>query len=150
SQLVVKNAKPALTIVDRACKAGPMHREDVGVTIFKATAGQASARQASMAAPTDSIAAEQARWERETFAPDAERVIRNRAHVADCGIEVRPLYKPADLAAVGFDYLDDLGFPGEYPFTRGDRGAMNRGEPFVVSAYSGFGDARVCNQRFRT
>ena len=66
------------------------------------------------------------------------------------GITVKPLYTPADLEAAGFDYKKDLGFPGEYPFTRGDRGAMNRGEPFVISAYSGFGEAgghNCCQQQ---
>ena len=100
-------------------------------------------------AATDLIA-EEARWRRETFAPDAARAERQRNFVTDCGLEVKPLYTPADLDAIGFDYAADLGFPGEFPFTRGDRGAMNRGEPFVVSAYSGFGEAERCNQRFRT
>jgi methylmalonyl-CoA mutase N-terminal domain/subunit len=67
----------------------------------------------------------------------------------DVGIAVDPLYTPAHLDHIGFDYLRDLGFPGEYPFTRGDRAGMNRTDPFVVSAYSGFGDAEACNQRFR-
>ena len=96
------------------------------------------------------IEEEAARWLRETFTPDAERHTGRKAFVTDCGIPVKPLYTPADLDAIGFDHGRDLGFPGEFPFTRGDRGAMNRGEPFVVSAYSGFGDAGVCNQRFRT
>lgn len=106
-----------------------------------------AAQQRGMAAE---LAAEEARWQRETFAPDAARVERQRAFVTDCGLEVKPLYTPADLDAISFDHAADLGFPGEFPFTRGDRGAMNRGEPFVVSAYSGFGEAQRCNQRFRT
>ncbi|HSR12725.1 MAG TPA: methylmalonyl-CoA mutase family protein, partial [Thermodesulfobacteriota bacterium] len=35
------------------------------------------------------------------------------------GIPVQPLYTPADLDDQGFDYTGHLGFPGEYPFTRG-------------------------------
>lgn len=100
--------------------------------------------------PADNTAAEAERWRLQTYEPDARRSTSKRSHTTDCGLPVRPLYTPADLDAIGFDYQRDLGFPGEFPFTRGDRGAMNRGEPFVVSAYSGFGDANVCNRRFRT
>lgn len=67
----------------------------------------------------------------------------------DIGLPVEPLYTPAHLAQRGFDYLRDLGFPGEYPYTRGDTPGMHRAEPFVISAYSGFGDAEVCNRRFK-
>ncbi len=94
------------------------------------------------------IAGEAARWLKESFTPSASRAPRKRV-VADAGISIEPLYTPADLERIGFDYLRDAGFPGAYPFTRGDRPGMNRTEPFVVSAYSGFGDAQACNQRFR-
>ena len=89
------------------------------------------------------------RWREETFAPHAAARPARKPFVTDVGIEVAPLYTPADLERIGFDYLRDAGFPGEFPFTRGDRPGMNRTEPFVVSAYSGFGDAVVCNQRFK-
>jgi methylmalonyl-CoA mutase N-terminal domain/subunit len=99
-------------------------------------------------APESGITGEAKRWERETYAPAIGGRSR-KPFVTDVGIPVKPLYTPADLDAIGFDYLRDLGFPGEYPFTRGDSPAMYRAEPFVVSAYSGFGDADACNQRFR-
>jgi methylmalonyl-CoA mutase N-terminal domain/subunit len=94
------------------------------------------------------IAAETRRWTEETFAPSAAARPARKPFVTDVGIAVEPLYTPAHLDAAGLDYLRDLGFPGEYPFTRGDAPGMNRVEPFVVSAYSGFGDAIACNQRF--
>lgn len=100
--------------------------------------------------PENDLAADEARWLKETYEPDAARSVSTKAYVADCGIPIKSLYTPADLEAIGFDYKNDLGFPGEYPYTRGDHGAMNRGEPFVISAYSGFGDAGICNQRFKT
>lgn len=95
------------------------------------------------------IGAEQARWLREVYQPALPGGRERKPFVTDVGLPVQPLYTPADLAAPGFDYLRDLGFPGEYPFTRGDSPAMYRAEPFVVSAYSGFGDAEVCNLRFK-
>lgn len=98
---------------------------------------------------TSDVASEAARWQRETFAPAAAEIKDRKKFVTDTGIAVEPLYTPAHLAQNDFDYLRDLGFPGEYPFTRGDRAGMNRTDPFVISAYSGFGEAQVCNQRFK-
>ena len=48
---------------------------------------------------------------------------------ADPRIDTQPIYSPADLADVGFDYLRDVGFPGQYPFTRGIHPSMYRGAP---------------------
>lgn len=90
-----------------------------------------------------------ARWERERYAPATAIHPERRAFVTDVGLKAKPLYTPVDLADGGFDYLTDLGFPGEYPYTRGDRAGMYRTEPFVISAYSGFGEAGACNRRFR-
>jgi methylmalonyl-CoA mutase, N-terminal domain len=98
---------------------------------------------------TQDVAGECARWLKEAFAPARGNGPERRKFTTDVGIAVDPLYTPAHLDHIGFDYLRDLGFPGEYPFTRGDRAGMNRTDPFVVSAYSGFGDAEACNQRFR-
>jgi len=103
---------------------------------------------ANSSSQTD-IAAESERWRGNTFAAAAEGKKDRKKFVTDVGIAVEPLYTPADLERNGFDYQRDLGFPGEYPFTRGDRAGMNRTDPFVVSAYSGFGEAQVCNQRFK-
>jgi methylmalonyl-CoA mutase N-terminal domain/subunit len=97
----------------------------------------------------EDLAIKQAHWEQEVFKRSLTEGQRDRPFVTDVGIAIDPLYTPAHLDRIGFDYLRDLGFPGEYPFTRGDRPGMNRADPFVVSAYSGFGDAEVCNRRFR-
>ena len=95
------------------------------------------------------MALEGKRWRKETYDPAAQGITDRKKFVTDTGIAIEPLYTPAHLEQIGFDYLRDLGFPGEYPFARGDRPGMNRTEPFVVSAYSGFGDAEACNRRFR-
>jgi methylmalonyl-CoA mutase N-terminal domain/subunit len=95
------------------------------------------------------IEREAERWRRDTY-DEAIRLTPERARfVTDVGIEVAPLYTPADLGAKEFDYLEDLGFPGEYPFTRGDSPTMNRTRPFAIGAYSGFGEASDCNKRFK-
>ena len=88
------------------------------------------------------------RWRDEAFEP-ARGGADRMPFVTDVGLPIEPLYTPADLERIGHDYLRDTGFPGEFPFTRGERAGMNRTDPFVVSAYSGFGDAIACNRRFR-
>ena len=106
------------------------------------------ARLAVVEPLADPVAAEQERWLRETYGKEVAERGERMPFVTDCGIEVRPLYTPADLRG-RLDYGRDLGFPGEYPFTRGSEPGMYRVEPFVISAYSGFGDAEICNKRFR-
>jgi methylmalonyl-CoA mutase N-terminal domain/subunit len=63
------------------------------------------------------------------------------------GEEVERLYTPADIA--GFDYESKLGFPGEYPFTRGVQPTMYRGRLWTMRQYAGFGTARETNERYR-
>ncbi|MHA3794437.1 methylmalonyl-CoA mutase family protein [Sphingomonas sp. YL-JM2C] len=85
-------------------------------------------------------------WIERSYNPVTKETPERMPFVADAGIQIGPLYTPEDLA--DFDYARDLGYPGEYPYTRGDRAGMNRTESFVVSAYSGFGEAEACNARF--
>jgi methylmalonyl-CoA mutase, N-terminal domain len=63
------------------------------------------------------------------------------------GLPVNPLYTPADVS--GLDYLKDLGFPGQYPFTRGVQTDMYRGRFWTMRQYAGFGSAEDTNRRFR-
>lgn len=57
------------------------------------------------------------------------------------------LYTPLDLE--GFDYERDLGFPGEYPFTRGVQPTMYRGRFWTMRMYAGFSTAEESNKRYR-
>jgi methylmalonyl-CoA mutase, N-terminal domain len=59
----------------------------------------------------------------------------------------RPYYRAEDLG--GFDPDGDLGYPGQYPFTRGVRPAMYRSRPWTRRQYSGMGDAEQSNQRYK-
>jgi methylmalonyl-CoA mutase N-terminal domain/subunit len=63
------------------------------------------------------------------------------------GEEVERLYTPTDIT--GFDYENKLGFPGEYPFTRGVQPTMYRGRLWTMRQYAGFGTARETNERYR-
>lgn len=61
------------------------------------------------------------------------------------GIEVPDLLTPLDVRT---DYLEDLGFPGEYPFTRGVQPTMYRGRLWTMRMFAGFGTPRETNRRF--
>ncbi len=63
------------------------------------------------------------------------------------GIEIEPLYTPLD--APDSSYLERLGFPGLYPFTRGVYPTMFRGKFWTMRQYAGFGSAGETNRRFR-
>jgi methylmalonyl-CoA mutase N-terminal domain/subunit len=60
---------------------------------------------------------------------------------------IEPVYTQDDLA--GFDPTTALGFPGEYPFTRGIQPTMYRGRFWTMRQYAGFGDAEESNERYR-
>jgi methylmalonyl-CoA mutase N-terminal domain/subunit len=57
------------------------------------------------------------------------------------------LYTPSDIP--NFDYLKDLGFPGEYPFTRGTYPSMYRGRLWTMREFAGYGTAEETNKRFK-
>ncbi len=62
-------------------------------------------------------------------------------------VEQKTVYQADDLA--GFDTDRDLGYPGQYPFTRGIRPTMYRGRLWTMRQYSGMGDAEESNRRYR-
>ncbi len=67
--------------------------------------------------------------------------------LSDLGEPLQAVYTPADTA--GIDYLDKIGLPGEYPFTRGVYPAMYRVRPWAMRLYSGFGTAEDTNRRWK-
>jgi len=60
---------------------------------------------------------------------------------------VKPLYTPSDLK--GSDYESEVGYPGEYPFTRGVQATMYRGKLWTMRQYAGMGDAEESNKRYK-
>src|SRR5499427_4884985 len=62
-------------------------------------------------------------------------------------IPVRPLYTPVDLE--GWDQLEEVGFPGEFPYTRGVQATMYRGRLWTMRQYAGMGDAEESNKRYK-
>lgn len=63
------------------------------------------------------------------------------------GKKIKELYTPLDLD--GFDYLKQLNFPGEYPYTRGIHPTMYRGRLWTMRQFSGFGTAEDTNKRYK-
>lgn len=76
-----------------------------------------------------------------------KRPERKETFTSGSGKEVKGLYTPEDLE--DFDYLKDLGFPGEYPFTRGAYGSMHRGRLWTMRMYAGFATAKESNKRYK-
>lgn len=72
---------------------------------------------------------------------------RKEVFLSLSGIPIKELYTPLDIP--NFDYEEKLGFPGEYPFTRGPYYNMHRGRPWTIRQFAGFGRAKDTNERFK-
>lgn len=78
---------------------------------------------------------------------NAEYAAQTAKHPERVGLKHKNLYTPLDLE--GFDYEKDLGFPGEYPYTRGVQPTMYRGKLWTMRMYAGFATAEESNKRYR-
>ena len=88
----------------------------------------------------------QERWRRETLEPVTRRFPERREQfLTDSGIPIEPIYTPAN----GDASLEDIGFPGEYPYTRGVQPNMYRGRVWTMRQYSGYATAADTNRRYR-
>ena len=74
---------------------------------------------------------------------------RKPKFVSPSGYELHPVYTPADLQEIRWNYLKDLGLPGEYPYTRGREAAGYRNRFWQWEFYAGFGSSEEANRRFR-
>ncbi len=92
------------------------------------------------------IKSEKERWENGQVKKSIEKFPeRKKEFKTFSNIEIKRLYTPAD---VKFSYLKDLGFPGEFPFTRGVQPTMYRGRLWTMRQYAGFGTAEDTNKRY--
>lgn len=64
-------------------------------------------------------------------------------------IPVERVYTPLELDKEGFDFEKDLGFPGQFPYTRGITPSMFRSQLWTMGQYSGFGTAEDTNKRYK-
>ena len=85
-----------------------------------------------------------AEWEENSYS--CQKKLKKKYETLS-GFDVKPLYTPDDLA--GFDYLRDLGFPGEAPFIRGVHPTMYRGRTWTHRQLAGFGPPEETNKRYK-
>ena len=97
--------------------------------------------------PQQKIKQQKEKWEKETVGKVLEKQPEKGQHKTSSEIAVNRLYTSNDIE--DFDYLRDLGFPGEYPLTRGVYPTMYRGRFWTMRQYAGFGTAEQTNQRFK-
>ena len=86
------------------------------------------------------------KWEEEVLNPTLEKAPeRNWKFTTISGLPIKRLYTPEDIADI--DFIEDVGFPGSYPYTRGIHATMYRGKIWTMRQFSGFGTAEETNQR---
>jgi len=102
-----------------------------------------------MSAKTDRETLEKAfaEWSRRLEEELTKRPERKTDFANTSGILIKRVYTPLDAKEI--DYLADLGFPGEYPFTRGVQPTMYRGRHWTMRQYAGFASAEESNRRYR-
>ncbi|HEV7210099.1 MAG TPA: methylmalonyl-CoA mutase family protein [Blastococcus sp.] len=87
------------------------------------------------------------RWQQRYDAALAGGKVRDADFTTLSGVEVDPVYGPADESAVpGFERI---GYPGEFPFTRGLHATGYRGRAWTIRQFAGFGNAQQTNERYK-
>lgn len=98
--------------------------------------------------PIKNLEKQMNQWENEKLKKVLERKPeRKKTFYTGSNIEVNRVYTELDIQEL--DYLRDLGFPGEYPYTRGVQPTMYRGRFWTMRQYAGFGTAEESNQRYK-
>ena len=95
---------------------------------------------------TNEIEKEKEKWEANIL-KDAAKRERQKSFRNLSDIEIRRLYTPNDIKDL--NYANNLGFPGQYPFTRGAYPNMYRGRLWTMRQFAGFGSAEQTNQRYK-
>ncbi len=107
----------------------------------------AARRKASAPRRPADVQKETARWEKQTLGPFLKNAPEGAAGLNSADAKkAKRLYTSADAASL--DHVDDLGFPGALPFTRGIYPSMYRGRLWTMRQYAGFGTAAETNERF--
>ncbi|MHA1650318.1 MAG: acyl-CoA mutase large subunit family protein [Candidatus Helarchaeota archaeon] len=93
------------------------------------------------------VEAKRKEWEEKILAKFLQKGELKEKFETSSGIPLKQIYTPEDNK--NLDYLPDLGFPGDYPFTRGIYPTMYRGRIWTMRQYAGFADAIQTNKRFK-
>ncbi|HQG30737.1 MAG TPA: methylmalonyl-CoA mutase family protein [Deltaproteobacteria bacterium] len=93
------------------------------------------------------------KWEQTILAPALQKIGPKREQkvigIGHLEHPVKEIYTPLDLEEIGFDYLRDVGFPGEYPFVRGSEPTKDPSKPWLIRIYAGFGTPEESNKRYK-
>lgn len=96
----------------------------------------------------DELLAVQKQWKETTLKKTLDKLPeRRKSFITQSSVPIERLYTPLDIA--DFDYVRDLGNPGEYPFTRSIHASGHRGKLWTMRMFAGFGTAEETNQRFK-
>ena len=95
----------------------------------------------------DRIIANKSNWEKKILSKFLERGELKEKYQTSSGIKLKQVYGPDDINNI--DFIEEIGFPGNDPFTRGVYPNMYRGRLWTMRQYAGFGDAVQTNKRFK-
>jgi methylmalonyl-CoA mutase, N-terminal domain len=98
-------------------------------------------------AELERLTVKQTEWEGTTVKKSLARMPERENLITTSSVPVQRVYTPPDNTAL--DYERDLGFPGEYPYTRGVQPTMYRAKPWTMRMFAGFGTAEDTNARFK-
>ncbi|UCF19899.1 MAG: methylmalonyl-CoA mutase family protein [Gemmatimonadota bacterium] len=117
----------------------------MGDTNPKKDAGQLEAEISRLKSELDRLRRERAAWlGKYESTPKREALFETIS-----GVQLAPLYTPLDIGVQDSGYTEKLGFPGEYPFTRGPYTTMYRTRLWTMRQFSGFGTAEQTNERYK-
>ena len=89
-------------------------------------------------------------WQDSTLSRVTQRFPERRDSFAtDSGLDLDTVYTPEDEAGAAGDYADAIGYPGEFPYTRGVQPNMYRGRIWTMRQYAGYATAAATNERYR-
>jgi methylmalonyl-CoA mutase N-terminal domain/subunit len=94
----------------------------------------------------------QSRWQQRYDAALAKGLVRTADFTTLSGVQVDPVYGPTgsdEEVAAAIPGFDRIGWPGEFPFTRGLHATGYRGRPWTIRQFAGFGNAEQTNERYK-
>src|SRR5450756_859621 len=102
--------------------------------------------------PTGDPMSGRARWQRRYDAALAKGLVRDADFTTLSGVHVDPVYGPSgsdEEVAAAIPGFERIGWPGEFPFTRGLHATGYRGRPWTIRQFAGFGNAEQTNERYK-
>ena len=102
--------------------------------------------------PTEPPKSGQSRWQQRYDAALAKGLVRTADFTTLSGVQVDPVYGPSGSdveVAAAIPGFERIGWPGEFPFTRGLHATGYRGRPWTIRQFAGFGNAEQTNERYK-